>query len=503
MYKKEEAGQASREIDTPPNASALIEGHRDFGYDLKTALADVIDNSISAGATSVKLEVDTSSDDPWLAIVDNGTGMSEEELIEAMRLGSKNPTDARESGDLGRFGLGLKSASFSQCRSLTVLSRKEGVTSCARWDLDHVARRNTWALELLGKDASLPCWSHLEGYANGTAVLWEKLDRLSGGQEPGTYRQEHMNSQLADAEAHLRLVFHRFMERRVHRLVLTLNGRELRPLDPMASNYKATQKESDEKITLSNGDVNVLCHTLPHHGKLSSEDWEELGGSEGHLKSQGFYIYRGDRLIIAGGWLGLARQSELTKLCRVRVDIPNSMDSDWKIDVKKASAQLPPAVRIRLKKIVERFSSTSKRTYQHKGNKLVDREMNPIWNREIHDSKVMFKPNFEHPIIVDYLHKLPESMQPGFIKCIQLIGMGLPIEAIYMELSSDAESVLSGSDDNDLIHDVIHQLIEINILNGIGKDRLIEAMGNYSIPGVTKYMVKKTVDRYIEENDYE
>ena len=181
MYKKEEA---CREIDTPPNASALIEGHRDFGYDLKTALADVIDNSISAGATSVKLEVDTSSDDPWLAIVDNGTGMSEEELIEAMRLGSKNPTDARESGDLGRFGLGLKSASFSQCRSLTVLSRKEGVTSCARWDLDHVARRNTWALELLGKNASLSCWRHLEGYANGTVVLWEKLDRLSGGDGP-------------------------------------------------------------------------------------------------------------------------------------------------------------------------------------------------------------------------------------------------------------------------------------------------------------------------------
>lgn len=499
MYKKDEAGQVSREIDTPPNASALIEGHRDFGYDLKTALADVIDNSISAGATSVKLEVDTSSDDPWLAIVDNGTGMSEEELIEAMRLGSKNPTDARESGDLGRFGLGLKSASFSQCRSLTVLSRKGGVTSCARWDLDHVARRNTWALELLGKDLSLPCWKHLEGYANGTVVLWEKLDRLSGGQEPGSYRQEHMNSQLADAEAHLRLVFHRFMERVAHRLVLTLNGRKLRPIDPMASSHKATQKDPVETISLLNGKVDVLCHTLPHHGKLSSEGWEELGGSEGHLKSQGFYIYRGDRLIIAGGWLGLARQSELTKLCRVRVDIPNSMDSDWKIDVKKASAQLPPAVRSRLKKIVERLSSTSKRTYQSKGNKLVDREMNPIWNREVRDSKVMFRPNLEHPIIADYLKNLPKDFQEGFIQCVKLLGIGLPIDTIFMELSAGPDSLRSGPDKRDELTEVIYQLSDVLIDGGVEISSLMSVMSNYAIPGVSQSEVRDVVGNYILE----
>jgi len=139
----------TREVDATPYAASLIEGHRDFGYTLETALADIIDNAITAGARTVELIADTVADEPWIALADDGSGMTEAELVEAMRLGSKNPTDEREAEDLGRFGLGLKSASFSQCRSLTVLTRQDGRTSCARWDLDRVAKRNDWSLELI------------------------------------------------------------------------------------------------------------------------------------------------------------------------------------------------------------------------------------------------------------------------------------------------------------------------------------------------------------------
>ena len=431
---------ATRQVDATPYASALIEGHRDFGYSLDTALADIIDNAITAGAHSVELMADTVAEEPWIALADDGSGMSETELIDAMRLGSKNPTDERAAEDLGRFGLGLKSASFSQCRSLTVLTRQDGRASCARWDLDRVGRRNDWSLELID-DPELVTGHHLLP-ESGTVVIWEKLDRLSGGYtHDRVKRAEHINSELSRAERHLRLVFHRFLEGAKPRLKLSLNGRRLKPIDPMATSHVATQKDPEEVLRLRQGDVMIRCHTLPHHKRVSREEWEEIGGPEGHLKSQGLYVYREKRLIIAGGWLGLARQTELTKLCRIAVDIPNTMDAEWKIDVKKASAQLPPIVRERLKKVVERFVGTSRRTYRSRGQKLVDEARFPIWNRVQKDGQIVFRPNLEHPVFRTYSEQLPEDLREGFERCLRIVGSGLPIETLHAELAGNAETV--------------------------------------------------------------
>ena len=169
----------------------------------------------------------------------------------------------------------------------------------------------------------------------GTLVLWQKLDRLTGGySHNAAKRAEVINQRIAETERHLRLVFHRFMED-AKPLRILLNGRLLRPLDPFARKHPATISDPEEKLTLIRGDVEIQSFTLPHHKQMSKTDWEDIGGPEGHLKSQGFYLYRGKRLILHGTWFGLCRQSELTKLSRVRIDIPNSMDADWKIDVKK------------------------------------------------------------------------------------------------------------------------------------------------------------------------
>lgn len=340
-----------RKVDATPHASALIEGHRDFGYSLETALADVIDNAITAGARTVQLIAITEAEEPYIALADDGCGMNEAELIEAMRLGSRNPREKRAIDDLGRFGLGLKSASFSQCRRLTVLTKSAGITSCARWDLDRIAEIDDWSLELIDDSKSITGYDLLSRH--GTVVVWEKLDRLMGGFNIDQYKQvEQINMELARAERHLRLVFHRFLEGTNPALKIVLNGRQLRPTDPMAAFHPSTQKDPEDILPLRQGQVRIRCYTLPHHKNMSREEWDEVGGSEGHLKSQGLYVYRENRLIIAGSWLGLARQTELTKLCRIAVDIPNTMDSEWKIDVKKASAQLPPVVRERLKKLL-------------------------------------------------------------------------------------------------------------------------------------------------------
>jgi hypothetical protein len=429
-----------RQADATPHAASLIEGMRDFGYTLETAMADIIDNSITAGANKVEILAETTTDEPWIALVDDGSGMNEAELIEAMRPGSKNPLDKREGHDLGRFGLGLKSASFSQCRQLTVISRKDGAVSAATWDLDRVAATNVWCVDLEDDLSAIPASEKLP--ETGTIVLWRKLDRLSTNYRNDTAKRAgEINKALSSAERHMRMCFHRFMEGSRPKLRLLLNGRRLAPVDPFAIDHKATQRDPEEVLVLEHGQVVTQCFTLPHHKMMDKADWDELGGPEGHLRTQGFYVYRERRLIIAGSWLGLARQKELTKLSRVRVDIPNTMDADWKIDVKKASAQMPPVVRERLRKIVERLQGTSKRTYQRRGRKLVADENLPLWNRVQKDGRIIYRPNGEHPSITGFAEILPEQYRHGFQACISLLGSGLPVAALHADMLGNAENV--------------------------------------------------------------
>ena len=418
---------------------------------------------------------ETAAGEPWIALADDGVGMSEVELIDAMRLGSKNPTHKRIAEDLGRFGLGLKSASFSQCRRLTVLTRQNNKIACARWDLDEISKRNDWSLELIDDTSCLNGRELLP--ETGTVVVWENLDRLNGGYGQDQAKQTaHINSELSRAERHLKLVFHRFLQRTNQQLKLTLNGRSLESVDPFASSHAATQKDPEELLRLQQGDVSIRCYTLPHHKRMTQEQWSEVGGPEGHLKSQGLYIYREKRLIIAGGWLGLARQTELTKLCRIAVDIPNTMDSEWKIDVKKASAQLPPVVRERLKKVVERFIGTSKQTYRKRGHRLVDETRFPIWNRVRKNGQIVFRPNLEHPIFRAYYDQLSEEFREGFERCMRILGSGLPIETLHAELVGNAEAVTvdetSAADLEELVHSLAVTLVE----NGVPSGSLSETL---------------------------
>ncbi|WPP44228.1 ATP-binding protein [Pseudomonas sp. AN-1] len=460
------AKSTSRRADATPHAASLIEGLRDIGYSLETAISDIIDNSITAGAKRIRIITEAFDEAPLIAVVDDGKGMTEDELIAAMRPGSRNPLAERDEPDLGRFGLGLKSASFSQCRRLTVVSRKDSKTSAAVWDLDDVAERNEWAVQLPDDVSGIPGVDQLGD--TGTLVLWQKLDRLTGGISQNTAkRAEIINRRIAEAERHLRLVFHRFMQG-TKSIRIFLNGRQLKPLDPFARNNPATICDPEERITLAHGEVEVQSFTLPHHKQMSNSEWDDIAGPEGHLKSQGFYLYRGGRLILYGTWFGLCRQSELTKLCRVRIDIPNSMDADWKIDVKKSSAQLPPVVRDRLQKVIERIQSGSKRTYLKRGQKLVDHERLPMWSRIQSDGQIRYRPNIEHPAFSDFADNLPPDLQRGFFNCIALVGASLPIEALHADMAGTAEQIVPDRIDEDTLAQAVKATL--SVLTGAKKD---------------------------------
>ncbi|TQV61690.1 MAG: ATP-binding protein [Halothiobacillaceae bacterium] len=455
-----------RHADATPHAASLIEGLRDIGYSLETALSDIIDNSITADAKQIRIITEAFGDEPFIAILDDGVGMSEEELIAAMRPGSRNPLSARDEQDLGRFGLGLKSASFSQCRRLTVVSRKSCKTSTAVWDLDDVAIRNQWMVQLPEDVSGIQAVGELGEV--GTLVLWQKLDRLTGGIScNAAKRAEVINRRVAEVERHLRLVFHRFTEN-PKLLCIMLNGRKLLPLDPFARRNPATIVDPEENLTVNGDEVEIQSFTLPHHKQMSKTEWEDIAGPEGHLKSQGFYLYRGRRLILYGTWFGLCRQSELTKLSRVRIDIPNSMDADWKIDVKKSSAQLPPVVRDRLKKVIERILAGSKRTYSKRGQKLVDHERLPMWHRIQADGQIRYRPNIEHPAFADFAESLPPDLRRGFFNCIALVGASLPIETLHADMAGTAEQIVPDRVDEDTLAQAVRATLLV--LLGARKD---------------------------------
>ena len=401
--------QQARETEIPPRASVLVESLRDIGYSLQAAVADVLDNSLTAGARNIELLAETHAEAPSIGILDDGTGMTRLELLEAMRPGSLSPLEERSEADLGRFGLGLKTASFSQCRRLTVLSRKNGVISAATWDLDIVADRDRWIVELPETTERIP-WSERLN-EDGTLVVWEKLDRLLGSDGPSN--RQDLVRQLDETATHLEFVFHRFLsgrEGRKGRVQISLNDRVLESFDPFHSHHPATQYHPEETFLLNGQEIRIRPVTLPHHDKVSQEDWKRYAGQEGYVKNQGFYLYRNRRLIVHGTWFVLARQAELTKLSRVLIDMPNSLDSAWKIDVKKAWAQPPTPVRERLRRIVERIGIPSRRTYTARGVRLTEDSRLPVWTRSQDKNRISYGLNAKHPLFSAFETRLdPET----------------------------------------------------------------------------------------------
>ena len=318
--------------ETPPEASAMINTFRAFGYNLRTAIADIIDNSISAKAENIWIDYKWDGADSWVTITDDGLGMNLDQLKLAMTPGSRDPKDDREEHDLGRFGLGLKTSSFSQCKRLTVATKSEGYKFINRcWDLDYVNKTKKWSLLDFISDKSLA--NKLESLSSGTTVIWEKMDRLVG--KSNKNNEAAMNvflDEFAAVEGHLSLIFHRYMEQK--RVAIYLNDNKLEPWDPFMKQSDGGQLVANE--TLDKGQVSVKCYVLPHISKLTIEERKKAKTEEWY-KLQGFYIYRQNRLLLHGDWLGLFSKNEHFKNARILIDIPNKLDHDWKIDIKKAT----------------------------------------------------------------------------------------------------------------------------------------------------------------------
>lgn len=348
---------------------------RAIGYSFEAALADLIDNSIAAEARTINVRFSVHGD-PYVAVIDDGMGMSPAELTSAMRHGSRNPGLQRDAFDLGRFGLGLKTASLSQCRTLTVVSLRNGTLNARRWDLDHVAKRCNWILLNLPEHEArlLPHVDDLIGQHQGTMVLWQHFDKLGVGEGS---MQSALGEHMDLAREHLSLVFHRWLGSRHQPLTIALNMNPLLALDPFLSSHKATQCLPEETFIVEGETVNVAPFILPHLSKLSSAELQIAGGEDGLRRNQGFYVYRNQRLITWGSWFRLIRQEELTKLARVRVDITNRLDHLWRLDIKKSTAYPPEVMRNGFRQIIARITDSSRRVYYLPGTTRRQRPDHP------------------------------------------------------------------------------------------------------------------------------
>lgn len=364
--------------NAPPRAGMLIESLRGLGYTTATAVADIIDNSISAGAKTVDIQVEWAGKDSWIRITDDGCGMDDAELEKAMQLGASDPRHARRLDDLGRFGMGLKTASFSQARALTVYSRRTGYQpACLRWDLDVLE-------EIAGGD-----WPMIEGPrpgsegrlgvgnsdGSGTIILWEDLDRIV---TPG-FTSDDLFDVLESLERHLAMVFHRLIGTAAGQIDLKLNGERVRPWDPFLMGNLSKRLESLEYSLIGAPEVRVQMNVLPHKDRFeSAAEFEAAAGPDGWTSQQGFYIYRNRRLLAVSGWLRLSERGrqwprdEAHRLARIRLDIPNSVDSEWNINVLKSTASPPVRLRPQLLRLAKEVRETARNVYAFRGRLVSD-----------------------------------------------------------------------------------------------------------------------------------
>ena len=482
----------------------MIESLRAHGYTLSTAIADIIDNSIAAECKNVWLRFEWNSGDPWISITDDGKGMSETELVNAMRLGSTNPLETRDPSDLGRFGLGLKTASFSQARRLTVVShQKKGSPASRRWDLDYLAKPEVNGWQLL---KSIHPETGSKGHAlkqrklkSGTVVILEILDRvLIKSDESKSAAEKHWASEVSRTREHLEMVFHRFLSaKKEGKIKIFVNEGSLVPWDPFCTDAKATQREAKDSNEDLGGKVSVQGFILPHRDRFDPTDksksmklHQQAAGPVGWNAQQGFYLYRNRRLIIPGDWFGLGpgqngwKKEEHFKLARIRVDIPNSMDMEWQIDIRKSTAFAPSPLRSWLTGLAKTCREKAKDVYSHRGGRIIRPNKkakvydHPWITKTKKDGTFNYLIDRKHELFMALTNTVPSSCEKELETLLRLIEETVPVQRIWIDSADNQEGIADPfeGEANNKLKKHIEICYEALLKNGQYRDEAMDAI---------------------------
>lgn len=440
-----------------PKADFLMGAMRSMGYTFEASIADIIDNSISANAKNIQINFPTEPTRCAVSIIDDGIGMDKKTLFLAMKYGSNACEEQRDENDLGRFGLGMKAASLSQCKKLTVVSKQNKVLSAYQWDYDLILDKKEWLVVELNKNeiSKLSGIEDLMDNNSGTLVLWENFDILE--KSSGDVFTSLKDYKVKIAE-YLALIFHRYLNNeKGKKLNIRVNSYKLKGFDPFLE--KHTKTNVRQHFTLAIKDtlgierqIFVQPYVLPYQKDLSKDDLDSLGGITNLRTKQGFYIYRNRRLIIWGTWFGIPR-NELTKNARIKVDIPNSLDDIWNIDIKKQNASIPKSIKNSLTKAVKETMEFSVKIQNHRGRiSKINDDLDYIWNRiEGREKKYMYSINRDSRIFGLLKDKVDDAAMSYFEMVLEEIEKSIPYQQIYIDISQD---IVDEADDTERLKDI-------------------------------------------------
>lgn len=483
----------------PPSAPILVESTRSIGYSFESALADIIDNSIAKDA--LEIHINFSSHNPqYIAIIDNGVGMTDQELEVAMTYGSKSSLDKRDPKDLGRFGLGLKTASLSQCRKLTVVTKKDNVICAASWDIDHIIDTNDWSTIWYSPEEidSILFSDELANLNSGTIVIWQSFDRIADG---SCNPQKVFDEKIERARSHVALVFHRFMDQEniKNKVKIYFNNDPIEPIDPFLTGNASTQLLPESTIRIDGSTIKVKPYILPFSSKVSNNDKKKLGDLCDLRSNQGFYIYRNKRLIIWGTWFRLIKIQELNKLARVRVDIPNSLDSIWEIDVKKSTASLPEVIKRNLVNIVEKTIGSSERVYKYRGRKTSNDNVLHVWDTIENRGKYQYLINRDTPLYKALENALNENGIQYLDAFVKAVEDSFPFGDVYYRLAKDENSIDKQLGDFETVYKTAESMIRAS--KDAGQDIQVFIQSMDKIDYFAKYpeVIKKIKEDYCND----
>lgn len=388
-------------------------------YDLRTAIADIIDNSITAEAMNISIDFHWEDivENCYVEIKDDGFGMTSEELERAMRFSDKGIDDKRTKADLGKYGLGMKTASFYACRCLTVISKKvDHHLTAKRLDQDVVSREKKWIGENLDGAPELDEYD----FDHGTIVRWDKLNFIDEGKNSRKFLIEKLDK-IAE---HISIFFNRYIDRGIN---ITVNGDTVKSWDPSFKKNPGTTRIESKEFMYNGKKIKAQSYLLPPSVKCTEDEIEEIYRNDA-LKYQGFYVYRNDRLLIGGGWLGIRKLNTHQQYNPVRiiVDIPTSLDSEFKVDFTKSGLQIPAPVEKVLFDIAKLARSKASEAFKNRARKIAVPGINTkgqVWNIVRNKNGTRLVINKDHPLIKDYTK---DMSQKDFNALIKLLSSTIP-----------------------------------------------------------------------------
>lgn len=473
MYKK---------VESIPQASFLLNSLRSVGYSEEAAIADIIDNSISAHASTIKIQFDW--DNKTISISDDGEGMDQEDLYKNMGLGVFSLSGERQNDDLGRFGMGMKTAAISLGKKMTVITKKSGVISNASWNLNEIPNIG-WNL----------CVTEDIDYNNlfsinpdhGTVILIEDLDRIIDENNINKSKTKFFNI-IKKVAIHIGIVFHRYISE--DNLQIYVNNNQVQSWDPFVVYNVATQELNEEVCWDSSYTKKTVIqpYVLPHKTKFASEaEYELAEGPKGWNQHQGIYLYRNKRLIIYGTWFDIIRKEPAFNLARIKVDIFSDADDEWNIDIKKSTASLPVYVKDQMFRAVSVCTEASAKVYnsrgiQEKGSS--NSNLGFVWSQRKSNGHYSYFLNKQHTLLKDIKGKLGTDDQQKLKVYLSLIENFAPfMQNGIVETLNNNDSERTLEKDVDLSN--IKNFVEVCKHNGFSLDEIETTL--LDIPGY-KYL---------------